>query len=113
MTNELDSILKGTTSLIHAEDLAIEAVRDLVKDEIKKYINERLNANPELKKELKSAVEEFLEAKIKEVFALLKIGKCTAKLGIELIPQHLKGEVTKDLISLFEKEINLVLDKTL
>lgn len=113
MPRELDELLKGTTGLIHAEDMAIEAVRDLVKDEIKKYIYEKLNANPELKKELKVAVEEFLEAKIKEVFALLKVGKCAAKLGLELVPSHLKEEVTKDIVSLFEKEINLILERTL
>ncbi|MCK5547725.1 MAG: hypothetical protein KAI64_01835 [Thermoplasmata archaeon] len=113
MPKELESLLKGTTGLIQAEDLAIEAVKDLVKDEIKKYVLEKLNANPELKKELKEAVEEYLEAKVKEVFALLKVGKCAAKLGLELIPSSLKGEITKDIVSLFEKEINLVLEKTL
>lgn len=86
MREEIDSLLKGTRDIIHTEDLAIEAVRDLVKDEIKKYIKEKLNANPALKKELKAAVKDLLEAKIKEAFALVKVGKCAAKLGLELVP---------------------------
>ena len=43
---EIDELLRSTTSLIHTENIAIEAVRDLVKDEIKKYIieiNEKWN----------------------------------------------------------------------
>jgi hypothetical protein len=113
MREEIDSLLKGTAGFSHPEDLAIEAVRDLIKDEIKKYIAEKLKANPELKKEFKAAVEEFIEAKIKEALALIKVGKCAAKLGLELVPSSLKEEVTKDIISLFEKEINMILDRTL
>ncbi len=113
ITNEIDKLLKSTTGLIRAEDIALEAVRDLVKDEIKKYILEKLNSNPELKRELKKAVEEYLEAKIKEIFAMVKIGKSAAKLGLELVPSHLREDVKKDLVSIFEKEINMILERTL
>ena len=113
MREEINTILKGTAGFSHPEDLAIEAVRDLIKDEIKKYISEKLNARPELKKEFKAAVEEYIEAKLKEAMALVKVGKCAAKLGLELVPAHLKEEVTKDIISLFEKEINMILDRTI
>ena len=113
MKDEFDSLLKSAAGISHAEDLAFEAVRDLVKDEIKKYILEKLNANPELKKEFKAAVEEFIEAKLKEALALIKVGKCAAKLGLELVPSHLREGVTRDIISIFEKEINLILERTL
>lgn len=113
MREEIDTLLKSTAGISHPEDLAIEAVRDLIKDEIKKYISEKLNARPELKKEFKEAVQEYIEAKLKQALALVKVGKCAAKLGLELVPAQLKEEVTKDIISLFEKEINMILDRTI
>ena len=113
MKDDIESILKGTTGLLRTEDIAIEAVRDMIKDEIKKYVSEKLNANPQLKEEFKNAVGELMEAKIKELLALIKVGKCAAKLGLELVPPHLKEEITKDIVALFEKEINTVLERTL
>ncbi len=106
----VESVLKGATGVLHTEDLVLEAVRDLVKDEIKHYIREKIEQNPELKEELKEAVGELLEAKIKEAYALMKAAKVSAKLGLELVPPHLRAEVTKELLSVFEKELNAIID---
>lgn len=105
--------LKQTKGLLHAEDILVEAVRDLVKDEIKRYVREKLEGRPELKEEIKVAVAELMEAKIKEAAALVKMAKAGAKLGLELVPPHLREEVTKDLIGMFEKEISVLMEKTL
>ncbi|MCK4455136.1 MAG: hypothetical protein KAU99_02175 [Thermoplasmata archaeon] len=61
---------------------------------------------------MKDAVSDFIEAKVKEGYALVKIAKCGAKLGMELVPEKLKGELAKELMSIFEKEIGAVIDKT-
>jgi Ribonuclease G/E len=105
--------LKQTKGLLHSEDILVEAVRDLVKDEIKRYVREKLEGRPELKEELKAAVAEMMEAKIKEAAALVKMAKAGAKLGLELVPPHLREEVTKDLVGMFEKEISVLMEKTL
>lgn len=105
--------LKQTRGLLQAEDILVEALKDMVKDEIKRHVREKLEANPELKEELKAGISEFLEAKIKETSALLKIAKAGARLGLELVPPHLREEMTKDVIDIFQKEINILMEKTL
>ena len=109
----MQSLLKGASGVIHTEDIVIEAVRDLVKDEIKRYVREKLEASPELKQEMKEAIGEFIEAKVKEAYALLKIAKTSAKLGLELVPPHLREEMAKEIAALFEKEIGAIIEKTL
>ncbi|TET90730.1 MAG: hypothetical protein E3J35_05425 [Methanomassiliicoccales archaeon] len=109
----LELALKQTKGLLQAEDILVDAVKDMVRDEIKRYIREKLEANPELKAELKAGISEMLEAKVKEAAAFLKIAKASARLGLELVPPHLREEMTKDLISVFEREINAIIEKTL
>lgn len=111
--NIINSLLKGTTGVLHTEDILVEAAKDLVKDEIKRYIREKIESKPELKEEIKGAVGDFIEAKMKEAQALVKIAKSGAKLGLELVPEHLREEMAKELLSVFEKEINAVLEKTI
>ncbi len=105
--------LRQTKGLLQAEDILVEAIKDMVKDEIKRYVREKLDARPELKEELKIAITEMMEAKVKEAAALVKMAKAGAKLGLELVPPHLREEVTKELIGIFEKEISVLMDKTL
>jgi len=107
----VNSLIKGTKSMLSSETLLIEAIQDLVKDEVKRHIREKLDANPELKAELKSAVEELLEAKVHEAYALLKVGKVGAKLGIELVPPKLRKEIGQEIVSLFEKEVGRMLEQ--
>ncbi|UCE75009.1 MAG: hypothetical protein JSV56_04715 [Methanomassiliicoccales archaeon] len=112
--DSLTQILKGAVSdIMPQRDLVIEAVHDLVRDEIKRYIRQKLDEDPELKKEIKEAINEYLYAKIKEVNATLKLAKSGAKLGLNLIPEHLREEASKDIISLFEKEIGEILGRGL
>lgn len=109
----LELAMKQTKGLLQAEDILVEALKDMVKDEIKRYVREKLDANPELKAELKAGINEIFEAKLKEAAAFIKVAKASAKLGLELVPPHLREEMTKDLISVFEKEINAIIEKTL
>jgi tellurite resistance protein len=108
----ISSLLKGTKSMLSSETLLIEAVEDLVKDEVKRQIRQKLESNAELKEELKKAVEELMEAKVHEAYAILKIGKVGAKIGIEMVPPKLRKEIGQEIVSLFEKEVGKMLDQT-
>lgn len=107
----ISSLLKGTKSMLSSETMLVEAVQDLVKDEIKRHIRQKLDASPELKEELKAAVEELLEAKVREAYALLKVTKVGAKLGIELVPPKLRKEIGQELVSMFEREVTKMFDQ--
>jgi adenosyl cobinamide kinase/adenosyl cobinamide phosphate guanylyltransferase len=110
----LTQILKGAvTDIMPHKDLVIDAVQDLVKDEIKRYIKQKLEEDPQLKAEIKEAINEYLSAKIKEVNATLKLAKSGAKLGLNLIPENLRAEVSRDIVGLFEKELGIILEKGL
>ncbi|UCG70687.1 MAG: hypothetical protein JSV09_06635 [Thermoplasmata archaeon] len=110
----LTQILKGAvTDIMPQKDLVIEAVHDLVRDEIKRYIRQKLDEDPELKKEIKDAINEYLSAKVKEINAALRLAKSGAKLGLNLIPDHLRQEVSRDIVSLFEKEMGDMLERGL
>ncbi len=108
----ISSVIKGTRTMLSSETLLIEAVQDLVKDEVKRSIREKLEANPELKEELKQAVQELMEAKVHEAYAILKMGKVGAKIGIELVPPKLRKEIGQELVSMFEKEVNRMLEQS-
>ncbi len=105
-------MIKSTRQMLSSETLMIEAMQDLVKDEVKRMMKEKLEASPELKKELKTAVQELLEAKVHEAYALLKVGKVGAKLGIEMVPPELRKEIGKEIASLFEKEVSKMLEQS-
>jgi len=107
----INSVMKSTRSMLSSETILLEAIQELVKDEVKRTIREKLDANPEIKKELKAAVQDLMEAKIHEAYALLKIGKAGAKLGIELVPPPLRKEIGHEIVSLFEKEVSRMLDQ--
>ena len=97
--------------MMQSETLVVEAVQDLVRDEVKRHIRQKLEADPELREELRLAVESLMEAKIREAYALLKIGKCGAKLGIALVPDDLRKEIGHELASIFEKEMSRMLEQ--
>jgi len=112
MVKGVRGTIEDAVGISNVEDLLIESLRDLVKDEVKKYIRSKIDANPELKKEIKKAIEELLEAKVKESLALVKIAKCSAKLGLEMIPPHLRQEMMTSLVSTFEKEFVSIIGKS-
>jgi hypothetical protein len=109
----VEDILRQSMDMLRAEDLVVDALRDLVKDEVKKYIRSRLDASPELKKEIRIAVEELMEAKIREGYALVKLAKSGVKLGLELVPPKMREELSKELVTLIQQEIGGFMDKTL
>lgn len=110
---QVEKALSETTDMIRAETLVFDAVRDLVRDEVKKYIVGKLDENPELKKEIKAAVQDLMEAKIREGYAMVKLAKAGAKLGLELVPDKMRDEFMRDFVLMFQKEIGEILDKTL
>jgi hypothetical protein len=68
-----------------------------------------LNADPELRKEFKDAVGMYFEAKVKEAYAGVKLAKSSAKLGLELIPEHMRDEMSKEL----QQELIKIVEKTM
>ncbi len=107
----IDQMLKSTVGVTNTEDLILEALRDLVKDEIKRYVRQKIDANPEIKAEMKQAVSEFVDAKMRETYALIKMTKCTAELGLEMVPPEMRDKLGKDLSHLIEREMNQVFEK--
>ncbi len=108
----IGSLVKGTKTMLSSETLLVEAVQDLVKDEVKKTLKAKLDADPELREELKKAVQDLLEAKVHEAYAVLKIAKCGAKLGIEMVPPKLRQEIGRELASILEKEVGKMLEQS-
>lgn len=98
--------------MLQSETLIVEAVQDLVKDEVKRHIREKLDSDPELRAEFKKAIESLMEAKAREAYALLRIGKCGAKLGIALVPENMRKEIGHELASIFEKELSKMLEQS-
>jgi hypothetical protein len=109
--SSLRGLVKSAVGVSGTEDLLIEAFRDLVKDEIKKHVRAKIDSNPELREEIKSAVKELVEAKVKESIALLKIAKAGAKLGLEMVPEEMRAQFMRDLVSMFEKEMGAIFEK--
>jgi hypothetical protein len=106
----LNQLLKNKIpDIIGGEELILEAGREMIKDELKVYIRKRLEENPELKKEIKDAIGMYFEAKVKEIYANIKLAKASAKLGIEIMPDTLKKDFSKEL----EKELGSIIDKML
>lgn len=96
-----------------SEGIMMDVVQDLVKDEIKRYFRQKIEEKPELKNEIKKNIEEFLEAKVKEYLATVKLAKTMAKLGMHVIPEHLRAELSKELAGIFESEISQIIEKTI
>lgn len=83
--------------VLGGEDLVIEAARDMIKDEIKAHIKKKLQENPKLRQELKDAIGMYFEAKIKEAYASVKLAKAGAMLGLKLVPDNIKDELSKEI----------------
>lgn len=107
----LNSILKDPLGAIRVEDLVVEAARDLIKDEIKRYIRKKLDEDPKLKNDVRTAVAELMDAKAREAYALVKLGKCGVNLGIALVPQDLKERMDRDIAGLLEREMGQVVGR--
>ncbi|HVL88096.1 MAG TPA: hypothetical protein VM681_08870 [Candidatus Thermoplasmatota archaeon] len=103
----------GLRDMVSAEDLILESFQDLVRDEIKRRIREQLDADPELRAEFRAAIGMFFEAKVQEAYASLKLAKAGAKLSIEMLPEDLRKELSREVMATVEKELGRLLEKTL
>lgn len=107
----LSALLKNPMGSMRVEDLVMEAVRDLIKDEIKMHIRKKLDDDPELKANIRSAIGELMEAKVKETYSLVKLGKYGVDLGISLVPPEMKKRIDSDIAGLVEKEVSDIVSK--
>jgi adenosyl cobinamide kinase/adenosyl cobinamide phosphate guanylyltransferase len=107
---DIESLLKSTLS-VNTEEILLEAMRDLVKDEIKKYVRQKFEENPHLKAEAKRIIEDLVMAKMKETYAMMRLGKLTAEVGVTMVPDEMREEMERDIAGLLEKEVARVLEK--
>jgi len=116
MTDLESPLIKNFTKemlpVLDTENFIIEAVHSLIKDEIKRYIRAKLDEDEELRAELKEAVELYMETKLKELYYGVKIAKTGAKLGLNLIPEKLRTEISEEISKLLEKEMSQILEKS-
>ncbi|MEM3444342.1 MAG: hypothetical protein QW115_00010 [Thermoplasmata archaeon] len=109
----VQKLIKTTEEVLSPEDFIVDATKELIKEEMKEYLKTKMNENPEIKKEFREAIMILVEARMKEVYAIAKLAKCTAKLGLAAMPPELKEDLVKSFVALFEKELNEILDRTL
>lgn len=107
----ISKISRESGKLIDTEGLFIQAMQDIVKDEIKKKVYARIDRDPKVKEQIKIAVEDLVEARIKETYALMRLGKIAARVGLELIPGDMKEDVAKEFTSILEREITEIFQK--
>ena len=109
----LDILVRSTRDLLRPEELVREATRDLVKQEIRQHLEKTLKENPALERDLKDAVRALLEARAQEYAALLRVGACTARLGLAAVPPEIRSQLTRDVIDLFSKELGQIVERSL
>ncbi|MCI4342448.1 MAG: hypothetical protein L3K11_08805 [Thermoplasmata archaeon] len=109
----LDLLLKSTRDLLRPEELVREATRDIVKEEIRHHLDKTLKQNPELARALKDAVRSLLEARAAEYAALVRVGACTARLGLAAVPQEIRQQLTREVLDLVGHELGQIAERTL
>ncbi|HZY70719.1 MAG TPA: hypothetical protein VFF67_07065 [Thermoplasmata archaeon] len=109
----IDVLIKGTRDLLRPEEIVREATRDIVKEEIRRHLEKTLHEDPKLARDLKDAVRALLEARAMEYAALLRVGTCTARLGIAAVPPEIRTALTKDVVELISKELGQIVEKSL
>jgi hypothetical protein len=109
----IDILLKSTRDLLRPEQLVREATRDIVKEEIRHHLEKTLKEDPKLEQDLKDAVRALLEARALEYAALVKVGTCTARLGIAAVPPEIRTALTKDVVELISRELGHIVDRSL
>ncbi len=60
---------------------------------------------------MKGAVSELLEARVREMYAMVKIAKCGAELGIRMVPKDLREKIEEDIAAILAKEAEQVMDR--
>lgn len=109
----IDVLLKGTRDLLRPEEIVQEATRDIVKDEIRRHLEKTLAEDPALDKDLRDAVRALLEARAMEYAALLRVGACTARLGLAALSPKLREALTKDVMDLVSRELGQIVERSL
>lgn len=103
----------GMRELVGAEDLIFDSFRDIMKEEVKRRIRDQLEADPDLRAELRDAIAMYFEAKVQEAYASLKLAKAGAKLGLEMLPETLRKDLSAEVMSTVEKELSKILARTI
>ncbi len=109
----IDVLLKSSRDLLRPEEIVQEATRDIVKDEIRQHLEKTLREDPKLQKDLREAVRSLLEARAMEYAAVLRVGTCTARLGISALPENVRRALTKDIYDLIGQEIGEIVERSL
>ena len=81
------------TDTLGAEDIVVEALRDMVKDEVKSHIRSALDKDPALREEIKNAIYMYLEARARQLYATMKLAKGATKLGLSTGKGHLSKAI--------------------
>lgn len=109
----IDVLLKSTRDLLRPEEIVQEATRDIVKAEIRSHLEKTLSDDPKLAQDLRDAVRALLEARAMEYAALLKVGTCTARLGLAALPPKVREALTKDVFDLISRELGQIVERSL
>lgn len=109
----IDILLKSTRDLLRPEEIVREATRDIVKDEIRHHLEKTLKENPTLGRDLREAVRALLEARAAEYAALLRVGACTARLGLAAVPPEIRQQLTRQVVDLVTRELGQIAERTL
>ncbi len=109
----LETLIKSSRDLLRPEEIVREAVRDVVKDEIRRHLEKTLREDPKLAHDLRESVRGLLEARALEYAALLRVGACTARLGLAAVPPEIRNRLTSEVIELFSREIGQIVEKSL
>jgi hypothetical protein len=109
----IDTLMKSTRDLLRPEEIVREATRDIIKDEIRRHIEKTLEEDPQLAHDLKDAVRQLLEARAMEYAALIRVGTCTARLGMAAVPPNVRAALTKDIVDLISRELGQIVEKSL
>ena len=105
-------LVRSTLSeVLQAEGLVTEAMRDLVRDEIKAYMRAKLEEDPTLKQEIKDALNLYLESRAKELLATVRLAKAGTKMSFAMLPENLKEDIKKEILSMFEDEISEFMER--
>ena len=109
----IDVLLKSTRDLLRPEEIVQEATRDIVKAEIRSHLEKVLSDDPGLSRDLRAAVKALLEARAMEYAALLRVGACTARLGLAALPPKVREALTKDVVDLVSRELGQIVERSL
>jgi hypothetical protein len=52
-----------------------------------------------------------MEAKIREAYAMVKVGKCGLDLAVALVPGELEEKIDRDIADLLERELSSMVSK--